>query len=225
MKNVIFASAAALAVSAAPALAQDDGAAQSQLTPAPAEQGAAQQQMSPEQQQAAQIVQGYMVMKAVDAYSQKCGAFPAGEQAILNSQMDEVETRLAEAEIDLSGDVQQAVSGAEAAECGQGEYQQMYEAVGGQLSVPVDVLVLGIAAVEDSCRAKLLDVDSDASFDALVTARQANYEGPMPENLKQGVTQTSAQLTQLCASEDAEMVANAKGSVEIAAVQAALDAQ
>ena len=42
MKNVIFASAAALAVSAAPALAQDDGAAQSQLTPAPAEQGAAQ---------------------------------------------------------------------------------------------------------------------------------------------------------------------------------------
>lgn len=226
MKNVILASAAMLAAMSAPALAQDNSAAaaQSKLTTPGAQTQTAQPEMTEQQKQVQQVLRSYMVMKAVDTYASKCGALPPGEDVLLNAQIGNVEGRLKESEIDLSADVETATTDAAAAECGTGDYQKMYEMVQTQLQTPVDVLVMGFNKVEPSCRAQLLDGGDGPAFDKLAAARSAHYEGELPAQLSQGVQETQTSLTKLCTPEEAERLAQAKGGVQVASVQAALDA-
>jgi len=218
MRQSTLAIVAALAapLAATPALSQQAGSA-AQPQPAP------QQQMTPQQQQAAQVVQGYLAMRAADAYAQKCQPYPAGESILLDAQIEGASAQLQQAGVDVSANVQQAVSDVQSAECGAEQFEGLYEAVGSQLAAPIDVLVLSFADLSPECRGSLIDGDAGQNFDGLADRRRARHAEGLPEQLAAGVEQTSGALADLCESEDPDRMAQARDSVEVAAVEAALN--
>lgn len=222
--------AVALAALAAPALAQTPEAQlttpppASEAEAAPAAQG---QQAAPagpteaQRQAAQQAVQQYFALYGLNAYAERCGAFPPAEGVFLDAQLQLMDQQFTQMGADLSQQKAAISEEVAKAECGEAKYADARANLIEQLAAPINVLVLSFDKVDPSCRATFLEAD-EAAFDALVERRRAGYEGELPQQVQQGVTQTSEAISQACANSNEEQIAQLRQGLEVQAIRAAL---